>query len=120
MKNWENSIRQSLLFIFGAIEFFIGLRVVLKFLGANPGAPVVSWVYASSSNFLSFFEEMFSVWQIDRTKAIEFSSIFAMFFYAIMAYFILEALAVFFSWRQNIFEVLRRKPLVPQKEEKGQ
>jgi hypothetical protein len=42
-------------FIFGIIEFFVGLRFIFLLLGANPTAPFVSWIYSVSTPFVAPF-----------------------------------------------------------------
>lgn len=42
-------------FIFGAIELLLGLRFVFLILGANPLAPFVTWIYNTSSPFVTPF-----------------------------------------------------------------
>lgn len=106
---WEHTVRQSIMFVLGTVEVFIGLRVFLKLLGANPVAPLAAWIYEVSGTFLYPFEGMFATWSIGGRSALEFSSLFAMFFYAILTYFILEALGVLLGWRQSLLEVLQGK-----------
>ncbi|MBI3251335.1 MAG: hypothetical protein HYZ62_00315, partial [Candidatus Andersenbacteria bacterium] len=34
---------------FTIVELILGLRLILKFFGANPAAPFVNWLYATST-----------------------------------------------------------------------
>ena len=36
----------------GILEFLLGMRFILKLIGANPNAPFVSWVYSLTEIFL--------------------------------------------------------------------
>lgn len=72
--------------VFGVIEFFIGLRVVLKLFSANPVAPFVNWVYETSEPLLMPFQGMFPASQLTGGSIIEFSSLFALLVYAFIAY----------------------------------
>lgn len=41
--------------VFGAIEGLIGLRVLLKLVGANPANPFADWIYTSTDLLLGPF-----------------------------------------------------------------
>jgi len=72
-------------------ESVIGLRIILKLMGANVGAPFVSWVYQSSRPLLSPFEGMFPSSKLDGVPfTIEFSAIFALFAYFFLGYIFQE------------------------------
>jgi len=79
--------------VFGLIEFIIGLRVLLKLLGANVAAPFVNWVYETSQPLLYPFEGMFPTPRLRTGSVIEFSALFALIVYALIAYAIGEILA---------------------------
>lgn len=91
-------ITPQLLFIFGNllisfIEGVIGLRILLKLMGASTTAPFVRWIYETSKPLLYPFEGMFpssSVGGIPFT--IEFSALFALFVYVFIGYVFQEAL----------------------------
>lgn len=76
--------------VFGVIEFFIGLRVILKLFAANPVAPFVNWVYGTSEPLIAPFQGMFPASQLTGGSIIEFSSLFALLVYAFIAYGIAE------------------------------
>lgn len=80
-------------FIFGFIELMLGLRIILKLFGANPATPFVQWVYETSTPLLAPFEGIFPTARIEGGFIIEFSAIFALLVYALIAYFIHELIA---------------------------
>jgi hypothetical protein len=41
--------------IFGLIEFLVGARFLLLFLGANPATPFVTWIYQWSTPLIAPF-----------------------------------------------------------------
>lgn len=74
--------------IMGFIEILIGLRIILKLFGANASASFVHWVYETSSPLLQPFIGAFPAPVIDGRYVIEFSAMFALIVYALIAYLI--------------------------------
>lgn len=72
-------------FFLGLAEIFLGLRVLLRFLAANPNASFVNWVYGSSDVLLQPFRGIFPTTVIARNHVIDFSAIFAMVVYGLIA-----------------------------------
>jgi uncharacterized protein YggT (Ycf19 family) len=91
-------ITPQLLVIFGnllisAIEGIIGLRVLLKLMGASTVAPFVQWVYNTSKPLLYPFEGMFPSSQVAGAPfTIEFSALFALFVYVFIGYVLQETI----------------------------
>ncbi len=81
-------------FIFGVVEFFIALRVLLKLLGASPQAPFVAWVYDTSQPLLAPFSGMFPAAPLQGRFVLEFSALFGLVVYAIVAYMISEIVRI--------------------------
>ena len=50
-----NTMAAIISFIFGAVELLLGLRFIFLILGANPTAQFVTWVYNTSSPFVTPF-----------------------------------------------------------------
>ena len=46
--------------IFGIIEGFLALRMLLELFGANPGSPFVAWVYGISASLIGPFAGAFA------------------------------------------------------------
>lgn len=78
--------------LIGFIEGLIGLRVVLKLLGANASADFVNWVYRTSEPLLNPFSGAFPAPVLTGGFVIEFSALFAMLVYALAGYLLLELL----------------------------
>jgi len=45
--------------IVGFIEFLVGLRIIFRFVGANPASPFVNWIYDWSTPFVTPFAGIF-------------------------------------------------------------
>ena len=75
------------------VEIFLGLRFILKLLGANPATPFVDWVYDTSLPLLGPFLNIFPSPVIDGQFVLEFTTLFAIVVYALIAYLIQELLA---------------------------
>ena len=71
----------------------IGLRVLLKLMGASTAAPFVSWVFDTSAPLLSPFQGMFPSPVLSGPFVIEFSAIFALFAYMFLAYLLQEIIS---------------------------
>jgi len=70
---------------FGLAELFLGLRFILKLFGANAGNEFVNWVYETSSAILDPFRGIFPTQVFKSTFVVEFSTLFAIIIYAIIA-----------------------------------
>jgi len=79
----------NLLVVFA--ESVIGLRVILKLMGASEVAPFVHWIYETSKPLLYPFQGMFpSSFLSNVPFTIEFSAIFALFAYMFLGYLVQE------------------------------
>lgn len=74
--------------VLGFIEIMIGLRIILKLFGANSSVPFVQWVYETTQPLLAPFLGIFPSPVLEGGFVIEFSAIFAMIIYALIAYLI--------------------------------
>lgn len=79
------------------VEFLLGLRLVLHFLGAGGSNAFMSWLNRVTDQLVSPFAGIFPTWVLAGGYAIELSTIFAMFAYAIIGWLIIRALALFMS-----------------------
>lgn len=75
------------------IEFFLGFRILLKLLAANP-SPFVNWIYTTSQSLMSPFDGMFDNFVTEGGRVLEFSVVFAVIFYALMYYFFVRLLVL--------------------------
>jgi hypothetical protein len=82
---------QIVWYILGLIEVLLGLRFVLKLLGANPAATFTDIIYSLSSLFVSPFVSVFST-SYPVGTAFEWTTLLAMFIYYLLAFGILKLL----------------------------
>jgi len=86
------SIFSSFLFkFFIFLQLFLFLRLLLKFLGANPETPVVSTIYKGSDIFIAPFNMIFDDIYLGNFL-IEISTLCAMIGYAVVMFFIVRLL----------------------------
>lgn len=85
-------LQMILALIVGLIEIILIFRFILKLLGASPSAEIVSWVLVNSSPFLAPFAFAFKSFILPGGFTIEFSTLLAIFAYAVIGYVIREAL----------------------------
>ena len=78
--------------IFAFIEFILGLRIILRLLGAA-GAPFMQWVMDTSGPLLYPFEGMFPTARLEGGFVVEISALFALLVYAFIGYLIAEMVA---------------------------
>ncbi len=81
----------------GLVEGFLAIRFILKLFGANAANGFVSWIYEMSGALLDPFREIFPTKVFQSTFVIEFSTIFAMVVYAIIAVLVVALLDVVMS-----------------------
>jgi hypothetical protein len=81
----ETIVIDIVYFIFGVIEVILGLRFVLRLLGANPEAGFVQIVYAISTPFMAPFEAVFATQQVEGA-VFDWSVLLAMAVYALIAW----------------------------------
>lgn len=75
--------------LLGLTEFFLFLRLLLKFLRANPKTPVVNLIYKGSEILISPFKSIFPdiYWQ---GRIVEIVTLSAMIGYALVIYFFFQ------------------------------
>jgi YggT family protein len=93
---WATRVVAGLInFFLALVEIFLGLRVLLRFFAANPDNGFVRWVYDSSSTLMEPFRGIFHSAVIGNNHVIDFSAIFAMVVYGLIA--------MVFAWLANWF-----------------
>jgi uncharacterized protein YggT (Ycf19 family) len=97
----RNIITSIINFTFTIVGSFLLLRLLLKLLSANPEAAFVRWLYETSEPLLAPFEGMFPT-VVEQGIVIEFSTLFAVAFYAIVAYLLVALIdTVYFSLKDQ-------------------
>jgi hypothetical protein len=69
----------------GLVETFLALRFVFKLLGANPSNGFVGWIYDMSGVLLEPFRGIFSAAVLENKYIFDFTTLFAMVIYALLA-----------------------------------
>lgn len=95
-------------FIIAIAEIFLGLRVLLRLFAANPDVPFVQWVYHSSDVLLQPFRGVFPTQVIAPDHLIDFSALFAMLVYGLIAMALL-ALVVWMGGLGQTTTVVKKK-----------
>lgn len=73
----------------GLVEGFLGFRFLLRLFGANDTNSFVKWVYDMSSVLLDPFRGIFPTKVFENRFVLEFSTLFAMLVYAVLALLVL-------------------------------
>jgi hypothetical protein len=83
--------------IVGIIELLLAVRLVLELLGANAGAPFVAWLYNASWNLVAPFSGAFPSISLGGNSLIDFSTVFAMIAYAVLAWIVIKLVYFIFN-----------------------
>lgn len=83
--------------VFGIALLVLGLRFILKLFAARP-APFVRWVYDSSQPLLNPFFGMFPSPVIEGGSIFEFTTLFAILIYALVARLLMLLIARFHAY----------------------
>ncbi|HVS58636.1 MAG TPA: YggT family protein [Candidatus Saccharimonadales bacterium] len=81
-------------FFLWLVEIFLAIRVILRFFAANPTNGFVQWVYNSTDALMQPFRGIFPTANIGNNHIIDFSALFAMVIYGLIA----MAFAALASW----------------------
>lgn len=77
-------------FLFGMVELLLFLRIILRLFGANPETPFVNWIYETSGPLIAPFKGIFPNPVLQGGFVLEFSTVFGLLIYALVAYLISE------------------------------
>ena len=66
-------------------EILLAIRVILRFFAANPDNGFVQWVYNSTNILMQPFRGIFPAATIGNNHVIDFSALFAMVVYGLVA-----------------------------------
>lgn len=87
---YSNVLKAAINVILSITELFLGLRLLLKVFAAKAAAPFVGWIYETSEPLLYPFQGMFPSPSLEGGFVIEFSTLFAMVAYALLAWILIE------------------------------
>jgi len=91
-------------------EGTISLRMILKLMGASEAAPFVRWIFETSKPLLYPFQGMFPNTSLNGVPfTIEFSAVFAIFFYMLAGYIIQEIIGFMNRNFSAIKKVVRKR-----------
>lgn len=79
--------------IFGLAVLGLGLRFILRLLGANPAAGFVDFVYRSTNPLLDPFRDIFTPYVVEPGSVVEFSTLVAIVAYLIIAWLMTELIS---------------------------
>ncbi|MGD9129881.1 MAG: YggT family protein [Candidatus Woesebacteria bacterium] len=79
-------------FVFALIEILLIFRFVLKLLAANSQAGFVAWIYSTTRPLLNPFLFAFPTPSVKGGFVLEFTTLFAIFAYAVIGYLVQEIL----------------------------
>lgn len=83
--NLERILKGLTNVMLGIAETILGLRFLLKLLGANSSNDFVSWIYDMSMPILGPFRNVFPTERLEDGFVIDFSTLFAMIIYGLVA-----------------------------------
>lgn len=75
--------------LIGIVEFLLGLRILLRLLGASESG-FTAWLYSLTDQLLAPFFGIFPSYALSGGYVVEFSTLFAMFAYAILGWLIIR------------------------------
>lgn len=82
-------VRNFLVLLLGAIEFFLGMHFVLRLFGANTEAPFVQFISETSAPLLAPFVDVFRSGHVVGF-VFDFSTLLALFVYVFIGYLLIE------------------------------
>ena len=88
-------VTQFIWLLFGGLEALIGIRVILKLIGANPASAFVAFVYQLSELFLWPFRNIVANPGF-QNNILEITSVIAMIVYALVGWAIVRLVWVLF------------------------
>ena len=75
------------------VQTLLSVRFLLKFFGADARAPFVAWLYDTTNSLIAPFAGAFPASTVNGHFVIEFTTLFALIVYSLIAYFLGELIA---------------------------
>ena len=101
---------QMVYLLFGIVDAFLLVRLLLKVMAANPNVPFTGFIYGVSEFFLLPFRGLLPTW-VSGHSILEPSVMVAILIYALIAYGIARLLAI--TMKHNVTVSHRRRDLRP-------
>lgn len=87
--------------LFGLLEGLIGIRILLKLIGANPASPFAAFVYGITEPFLVFFKGLTANPSFNNA-VLELHSMFALAVYALISWAVVRLVWLIFYRPEDI------------------
>lgn len=87
--------------LFGLLESLIGIRILLKLIGANPANPFAVFVYGITEPFLVFFKGLTTNPSFNNA-VLELHSMFALAIYALISWTVVRLVSLIFYRPEDI------------------
>ncbi len=81
-------------YVLGFFELFLGLRLILRLLGANPSTPIVDFLYTITDMIIYPFQGIFSNVRFSGGGVLDVVAVTSMIGYPIIFYLLIELLNV--------------------------
>ncbi len=97
MPLWYYKARHSIYFVLGVIQVLIGLRLIFKLLGANPGNSFIAFIYSVSGIFTAPFSGIFDPFVssgLTAKSVFEPAAVIGMVLYGILAWGLVSLLRI--------------------------
>lgn len=94
---WSSNAVRIVYYLLGILEALLGIRLILKLLGANPESAFVTFIYNVTGIFLAPFEGIFRnaiSSGIETKSVLEPGTIIAMLIYALIAWGIVKLIRI--------------------------
>jgi hypothetical protein len=94
---WSSNAVRIVYYLLGVLEALLGIRLILKLLGANPKSAFVTFIYNVTGIFLAPFEGIFRnaiSSGIETKSVLEPGTIIAMLIYALIAWGIVKLIRI--------------------------
>ena len=86
----ENILSYLIYFVFSLAEIVLFLRLILRLFGASTESSFVQFIYNSSAVLLDPFRGIFTPAEVAPGAFLEFTTLFAIVIYALIAFLITE------------------------------
>lgn len=83
--------------IVGLVAAALLIRLLLRFLGANPNTRFVQWIYEATAPLMAPFANIFPSWQLGYGYVLDISVLVAMIAYGILGWIIMHVIALIFG-----------------------
>ncbi|MFH0712427.1 MAG: hypothetical protein V2A55_01000 [Candidatus Jorgensenbacteria bacterium] len=77
-------------YVLSFFELFLGLRLILRLLGANPSTPIVDLLYTLTDTIMIPFQGIFSNMRFQNGSVLDVVAITSMIGYPIIVYLLIE------------------------------